>query len=164
MSSSRSPVSIILALTLISLLAPVNTRTYQRPDHKGPAYRHTYYAEDKMSKNNRDSLNQLSKSDAVQTDRNNEAQNIQDGYRRNYIHVKYYVGPEAFEAPTLNKDPEEYAVKHGSEFNDISTDELKTKKPPVNISVDRIINTPRRKCPAGQKMDTFGTCKAVWES
>jgi hypothetical protein len=34
----------------------------------------------------------------------------------------------------------------------------------LDISVDRIIHAPKRKCPSGQKMDTFGTCKSVWNT
>jgi hypothetical protein len=134
----------------------VNSRRYQISHYKGPLYRNTNYASEEKKENNHGSLNQLSKSDVVQTDRSNEAQNILDGYRINYIDVTY-VGLEALQVP------EKYEVKNGSELNDISTDELKIKKPPLNISVDKIINTPRRKCPGGQKMDNFGTCKTVWE-
>jgi hypothetical protein len=103
-----------------------------------------------MLRNNHGSLNQLSKSDVMQTDSSDKEQNVQDGYRVNYIDVTYNAGQEM---PQLT---EKYELKDGSE--------VKINNPPLKITPDRIINTPRRKCPSGQKLDTFGTCKTVWNS
>ncbi|KDR11309.1 hypothetical protein L798_14952 [Zootermopsis nevadensis] len=149
MFSSRSAKSAVLALTIIlgCLLIPANSRSFGLS-----RYRNTNYASNEISENNHGSLNKLSKSDVEQTDRNHEAQHIQSVYRINFIDVIYHAGLEELQVP------EKFEV------NDISTDDLTTKKPPVNISVDRIINTPRRKCPGGQKLDTFGTCQTVWKS
>jgi len=84
------------------------------------------------------------------------------GDRRNYIDVTYYVGPKAFKAPILNENSAKYDVKNGFEFTDVTTAELEVTNPPIGISALNIITTPQRKCPSGQKMDFFGTCKEVW--
>jgi hypothetical protein len=96
-------------------------------------------------------LTRLFKSEGKQEDGSNDGRNVQNGesskiYRKNYIDVNYYFN------------------KKGPEFIDVLTEELTTQKPPLDISVDRIIDTPRRKCPNGQKIDLFGTCKTVWEN
>jgi hypothetical protein len=135
----------------------------------GPSEGITPYAANDISKINYGSLNRLSKPDSKQDEGSNEARNIQNGGiskvdRKNYIDVTYYVGPEAFKAPISNINSAKYNVKNGPEFIDVPKEEFTTKMPPLDISADRIINTPRRKCPEGKKMDLFGTCKAVWEN
>jgi hypothetical protein len=166
MSPSTVFVVTIIFLLIIEIFTPVNS------NHKfdyGPPKSITPYAANDISKINYGSLNRLFKSDGKQEDGSNEARNIQNGesskvYRKNYIDVTYYFGPEAFKAPILNINSAKYNVKNKPEFIDESTEEFTTKMLPLDISVDRIIITPRRKCPDGKKMDLFGTCKAVWES
>jgi hypothetical protein len=114
-------------------------------------------------------LNRPFKSDSKQEHERNEARNIQHGesskaYLKNYIDVTYYFGQKAFKEPISNINSAKYNEKNGPELIDVSTEEFTTKKLPLDISVDRIIHTPRRKCPDGKKMDFFGACKAVWES
>jgi hypothetical protein len=167
MSSSTVFVVTLIFLLIIEILTPVNSEIHHKFDY-GPSERITPYAANDISKINYGSLNRLFKSDRKQ-DGSNEARNIQNGesskvYHKNYIDVTYYVGPEAFKASTSNTNSAKYNVKNGSEFIDVPIEEFTAKKLHLNISVDRIINTPRRKCPDGKKLDFFGTCKAVWES
>jgi hypothetical protein len=146
----------------------VNSKIYNKFDYS-PSKGITPYATNDISKINHGSLNRPFKSDGKQEDGRNEARNIQNGesskvYSKNYIDVTYYFDPEAFKAPISNINSAKYNVKNGPEFIDVPIEEFTTKKLPLDISVDRIIDTPRRKCPDGKKMDLFGTCKAVWES
>jgi hypothetical protein len=168
MYSSTIFVVTLIFLLIIQIFTPVKSKIYHKFDYN-PSKGITPYATNDISKINHGSLNRLFKSDGKQEDGSNEARNIQNGerskdYRTNYIDVTYYVGPEAFKAPISNINSAKYNVKNGAEFIDVSTEESTTKKLPLDISVDRIIDTPRRKCPDGKKMDLFGTCKAVWES
>jgi hypothetical protein len=168
MSSSTIFVATLIFLLIIEIFTPVNSKIYHKFDYsqsKGI----TPYAANDISKINYGSLNWLFKSDGRKEDGSSEAGNIQNGessnvYRKNYVDVTYYFDPEAFKAPISKINSAKYNVKNEPELFDVSTGELTTKKLLLNISVDRIIDTPRRKCPDGKKMDFFGTCKAVWES
>ncbi|PNF22627.1 hypothetical protein B7P43_G10851 [Cryptotermes secundus] len=135
----------------------------------GPSEGITPYPANDISKINHDSLNRVFKPDSKHEERSNVARNIHNGEiskvdRKNYIEVTYYVGPEAFKAPISNINSVKNNAKNGPEFIDIPKEEFTTKMLPLDISADRIINTPKRKCPEGKKMDLFGTCKAVWEN
>jgi hypothetical protein len=167
MSSSTISVVTLIFLLIIEISTAVNSNIYHKFDYNTSTVITPYAAND-ISKINYGSLNRLFKSDGKQEDESSEARNIRNGenskvYHKNYIDVTYYFGPEAFKAPVSYIKSAKY-TKNKPELIDVSTEEFTTKKLPLDISVDRIIDTPRRKCPNGKKMDLFGTCKAVWES
>jgi hypothetical protein len=164
MSSSTAFTATLIFWLVMEIFAPVNSNI----NHKlyyGEAKEMTSYAANDISNTKHGSFLQLFK----QEEGSNVAQNdpksaTSKGHRKNYIDVSYYLGREAFKAPIVNISSAKHDVNEGSEFSDASTEEFTTQKLPLDISVDRIIDTPRRKCPSGQKMDPFGMCKAVWES
>ena len=73
---------------------------------------------------------------------------------------------EGSEASTLDMNSTENAAKNGSEHTDVAKTEFATTRPPLklNLSPDNIIGVPKRRCPEGKKMDSFGTCKTVWNT
>jgi hypothetical protein len=127
------------------------------------------YATNDISNINHGSLTRLLESQGKQEDGSDDARNIQNGetskdYSKNYIDVTYYFIGKEFQAHISNINSAKSDMKKGPELVDAPTEEFTTQKLPLDISVDRIIDTPRRKCPNGQKMDLFGACKTVWEN
>ena len=146
----------------------MNSEKHKISDHN-LSKRNAHYRTNDTSKFNHGSLHRLSKSFGVHEDISIEAKSHQDGlnskfYRTSYVDVRYYVDTDASKASILDTNSTKYEVKNESHFTDVATTEIATTRRPLNISVDRIINVPKRKCPGGQRMDLFGTCKTVWNT
>lgn len=127
------------------------------------------YRTNDKSKLNHGSLDQLSKSYSVQENISIEAKSNQDGlhpkfYHTSYVDTRYSVDTDESKPSILDMNSTKYEVNNGSNFTDVAMTGFATTRRPLNISVDRIIDVPKRKCPGGQKMDTFGMCKTVWNT
>lgn len=173
MSHTSSPIckvsTLILTYSLlVATLSFVTSGKHKTSDHNLSTRNVPYRTNDTL-KLNRSSFYRLSKSNGVREVTSTEEQINQNGlqstfYGTGYAYVRYYIDTEASKAPVLDMNSTKYDVKNGSDFTDVAKTELTTKRPPLNISVDRIISVPRRKCPDGQKMDLFGKCKTVWNT
>ena len=146
----------------------MNSGKHKTSDYNLPT-RNVPYSTNDTSKLNRDSFYRLSKSNGVREVTSTEEQINQSGfqstfYGTSYAYVRYYIDTEASKESVLDTNSTKYDVKNGSDFTDVAKTELTTKRPPLNISVDKIIGVPKRRCPDGQKMDFFGTCKTVWNT
>jgi len=103
------------------------------------------------------SFYRLSVSYGVWEEKSTEAKSNQNGSQ-----YKFY-GTSDTEASVLDMNPTEDEVKDRSDYTVVAKTEFETP-PPLNISRDKIIDVPKRKCPAGTKMDPNGQCKTVWKT
>jgi hypothetical protein len=151
--------AVILTYSLLFATSSfVDSKKHKIPDNN-LSKRNVHNRTDHTSMLSHGSFYRVSISYGVWEEKSTEAKRNQNGSQSKFYGTS---DTEASEASALDMDSTENEVKNGFDYTDVAKTEFATTFPPLDLSPDKIIDVPRRKCPAGTKMDPSGKCKTVW--
>ena len=165
MSPTSSPMCTVSAVILTYSLLFATSSFVNSEKHKISDYnlskRNVHNRTNHTSVLSHGSFYRLSISYGVWEEKSTEAKSNQNGSQSKFYGTS---DNEASEASPLDMNSTENEVKDKSDYTDVAKTEFENPPPSLNISTDKIIDVPKRKCPAGTKMDSNGKCRAVWKA